>query len=78
MFKLGVTVKERTVNVLDHKSQEDMKARAVNTANEVAKFLMECKKDLQVATIIPSSESVYKQFVAENKKNVWIKKDGKV
>jgi hypothetical protein len=78
MFKLGVTVKERTVNVLDTKSQEDMKARAVNTANEVAKFLMECKKDLQVATIIPSSETVYKQFVAENKKPVWIKKDGKV
>jgi len=78
MFKLGVTVKERTVNVLDNKSQEDMKARAVNTANEIAKFLAECKKDLQVATIIPSTESVYKQFVAENKKLLWVKRDGKV
>ena len=39
MFKLGVTIKERTVNVLDSKSQEDIKARAVNTANEVASFL---------------------------------------
>jgi len=78
MFKLGVTVKERTVNVLDNKSQEDMKARAVNTANEIAKFLTECKKDLQVATIIPSTESVYKQFVAENKKLLWVKRDGKV
>lgn len=78
MFKLGVTVKERTVNVLDNKSQEDMKARAVNTANEIAKFLTECKKDLQVATIIPSTESVYKQFIAENKKLIWVKRDGKV
>ncbi|MFZ3103743.1 MAG: cache domain-containing protein [Smithella sp.] len=78
MFKLGVTVKERTVNVLDNKSQEDMKARAVNTANEIAKFLAECKKDLQIATIIPSTESVYKQFVAENKKLLWVKRDGKV
>ena len=78
MFKLGVTVKERTVNVLDNKSQEDMKARAVNTANEIAKFLTECKKDLQFATIIPSTESVYKQFVAENKKLLWVKRDGKV
>src|SRR5512137_613813 len=77
MFKLGVTVKERTVNVLDNKSQEDMKARAVNTANEVAKFLMECKKDLQVATIIPSTETVYKQFISENKKSIWIKQNGK-
>ncbi len=63
MFKLGVTIKERAVNVLDAKSQEDIQARAVNTANEIASFLMECKKDLQVATIIPSTENVYKQFV---------------
>ena len=78
MFKLGVTIKERAVNVLDNKSQEDIKARAVNTANEVASFLMECKKDLQVATIIPSTETVYKQFVSENKKPLWVKRDGKV
>ena len=78
MFKLGVTVKEKTVNVLDQKSQEDIKARAVNTANEVAKFLAESKKDLQVATILPSTESVYKQFISENKKPVWVKRDGKV
>lgn len=77
MFKLGVTVKEKTVNVLDTKSQEDIKARAVNTANEVAKFLMETKKDIQVATILPSTETVYKQFVSENKKPVWVKRDGK-
>lgn len=78
MFKLGVTIKERAVNVLDAKSQEDIKARTINTANEVASFLMECKKDLQVATIIPSTEAVYKQFVSENKKPLWIKKDGKI
>jgi hypothetical protein len=78
MFKLGVTVRERTVNVLDKKSQEDIKARSVNTANEIAKFLMDIKKDLQVATIIPSTDNGYKQFISENKKPVWIKKDGKV
>jgi len=78
MFKLGVTIKERTVNVLDNKAQEDIKARAVNAANEVASFLMESNKDLQVATIIPSTEAVYKQFVSENKKPVWVKRDGKI
>jgi hypothetical protein len=77
MFKLGVTIKERAVNVLDAKAQEDIKARAVNTANEIASFLMECKKDLQIATIIPSTETVYKQFVSENKNPIWIKRDGK-
>jgi hypothetical protein len=78
MFKLGVTIKERAVNVLDAKSQEDIKARAENTANQVASFLMECKKDLQVATIIPATDVVYKQFVDENKKPLWIKVEGKV
>ncbi len=78
MFKLGVTIRQNTVNVLDNKSQEDIRARAVNTANEVTNFLMEINKDLQVATIIPSTESVYKQFVSENKKPVWIKRDGKI
>lgn len=78
MFKLGVTVRERAVNVLDSKAQEDIKARAVNAANEVANFLMECNKDLQVATIIPSTEDVYKQFISENKKQVWVKRDGKI
>jgi hypothetical protein len=78
MFKLGVTIKDRAVNVLDAKSQEDIKARAVNTANQVASLLMECKKDLQVATIIPSTESVYKQFLSENKKPLWVKRNGNV
>jgi hypothetical protein len=78
MFKLGVTIKERTVNVLDVKSQEDIKARAQNTANQVASFLMECKKDLQVATIIPATEVVYKQFIDENKKPLWVKANGKI
>ena len=78
MFKLGVTIRQNTVNVLDNKSQEDIRARAVNTANEVANFLMESNKDLQVATIIPSTEAVYKQFVSENKKPVWVKRDGKI
>lgn len=78
MFKLGVTIKQNTISAIDQKSQEDIRARAVNTANEVANFLMECNKDLQVATIIPSTETVYKQFISENKKPVWVKREGKI
>jgi len=78
MFKLGVTIKERTVNVLDTKVQEDIRARAFNAANQVAGFLTECNKDLQVATIIPASEAVFKQFVSENKRSIWVKRDGKI
>jgi hypothetical protein len=78
MFKLGVTIKQSTISAIDQKSQEDIRARAVNTANEVASFLMECNKDLQVATIIPSTETVYKQFISENKRSIWVKRDGKI
>jgi hypothetical protein len=78
MFKLGVTIKEKTVDVLDQKSQEEIKIRAINTADEVASFLMESKKDLLVATIIPTTETAYKQFVLENKKPLWIKEGKKI
>ena len=76
MFKLGDTIKERTVSVLQ--SQDEIKMRAINTADEVTNFLMECKKDLLVATIIPATESAYKQFIVENKKPLWVKENGKV
>ncbi|KAF0154882.1 MAG: integral membrane sensor signal transduction histidine kinase [Syntrophaceae bacterium] len=78
MFRLGDTIKARTVNVLDQKSQEEIKMRAINTADEVANFLMERKKDLLVATIIPATEAAYKQFIVENKKPLWVKIDGKI
>jgi hypothetical protein len=78
IFKLGVTVKERAVTALDQKSQEEIKVRAVNTAEEVANFLTERKKDTLIATIIPASEPVFKNFVNENRKNIWIKEDGKI
>lgn len=76
MFKLGDAIKERTVSVLE--SQDEIKMRAINTADEVANFLMECKKDLLVATIIPTTEAAYKQFIVESKKPLWVKEGGKV
>jgi hypothetical protein len=78
MFKLGITAKERAVTVLDQKSQEEIKIRATNTADEIAGFLMERKKDLLVSTIIPATEASYKQFVNENKRNLWVKSEDKI
>lgn len=78
MFKLGITAKERAVTVLDQKSQEEIKIRAINVADEVASFLTERKKDLFVATILPASESAYKQFLGENKRNIWAKEGDKI
>ena len=79
IFKLGVTVKEqRAVTVLDQKSQEEIKVRAINTADEVANFLTERKKDVLIATIVPPSEAAFKKFVNENRKNLWVKEGGKI
>ncbi|HOM06996.1 MAG TPA: cache domain-containing protein [Syntrophales bacterium] len=78
IFKLGVTVKERAVTVLDQKSQEEIKVRAINLADEVASFLNERKKDLLIATIIPATESAYKQFVNDNRRSVWVKEGDKI
>jgi len=78
IFKLGVTIREKAVTVLDQKSQEDIKIRAVNVADEVANFLREREKDVLVATIIPATESAYRQFVHDNRRPVWIKEEGKI
>ncbi len=79
IFKVGNIASERAVTGLDQKLQEEIKARTVQTADEVANFLMERKKDLLVATIIPTTDSSFKKFVSENQKNVWAKQpDGKI
>ena len=78
MFKLGVTIKERAVNVLDQKSQEEIKIRAINAAEEVANFLNERKKDVLTATILPANDTAYKQYLKDNNKNIWIKEEGKI
>lgn len=78
MFKMGVTIKESAVSILDQKSQEEIKMRAINTAEEVANFLNERRKDILTATIIPASEIAYKQFLKENNKNIWIKEKNKI
>ena len=78
IFKLGVTVKEKAVTALDPKSQEGIKILATNVADEVAGFLTERKKDLLIATILPQTEQSYKQFVNENKKDIWTKADGNI
>jgi hypothetical protein len=78
IFKLGITAKERAVTVLDQKSQEEIKIRAINVADEIATFLTERRKDLFVATILPASESAYKLFLSENKRNIWVKENDKI
>ena len=78
IFKVGDTARERAVTALDLKSQEEIKIRAIRTADEVANFLKERENDLKIATIIPASESAYKTFVNQKTQAIWIKKDNKI
>lgn len=78
IFKLGVTVREKAITVLDQKAQEEIKIRAINLADEVANFLNERKKDLLIATIIPATDSAFQKFVQENRRNIWVKEEGKL
>jgi hypothetical protein len=78
LFKLGVTFKERAVMVLDQKSQEEIKIRAINIADDIATFLKEREKDLMISTIIPPTDAAFKKFVQENKRAIWIKENDKI
>ncbi len=78
IFQLGDTSGKRAVAVLDQKSQEEIKARASNVAEEVAGFLQEREKDILIATILPSTEAAYKEFVDKNRQPLWVKQDGKI
>jgi hypothetical protein len=78
IYKVGDTARERAVTVLDQKSQEAIKIRAINTADDIANFLRERENDVLVASILPVTESAYKSFVNQQKKYVWIKEDGKI
>ncbi len=53
IFKVGDSARERATTVLDQKSQEEIKIRAINTAEEVANFLREREDDVLVASILP-------------------------
>ena len=78
IVQLGDTAKKRAVTVLDQKSQEEIKLRAMNVADEVADFLNERGKDVLIATILPTTDTAYKEFISKNKQALWIKKEGKV
>jgi hypothetical protein len=78
IFKVGETTRQRATAALDEKSQNGIKLRAINTAEDVAKFLGERRNDLMIATIIPTTDSTYKEFISKKKSSIWVKEGDKV
>jgi len=78
IFKVGETTRQRATTALDEKSKNEIKIRAINTAEEVTKFLGERRNDLLIATIMPTTDSAYKEFVSKKRSYIWTKKDKKI
>lgn len=78
IFKVGETTRQRATAALDEKSQNEIRIRAINTAEEVTKFLEERRNDLLNATIMPTTNSAYKEFVSKKRSYIWTKKDKKI
>ena len=78
IFKVGETTRQRATAALDEKSQNEIKIRAINTAEDVANFLGERRNDLMIATIIPTTDSIYKEFISKKNSYIWVKEGDKV
>jgi len=78
IFKVGETTRQRATAALDEKSQNEIRIRAINTAEDVAKFLGERRNDLMIATIIPTTDSIYKEFISKKNSYIWVKEGDKV
>ena len=78
IFELGDTARKRATVVLDEKLKDEIKLRAVHVADKAADFLRERERDMLIATILPTTETAYKEFTNKNKQPLWIKKEGKI
>ena len=78
ILKLGDTAREQAATVLDKKSQEEIKLRAMNVAEDVADFLRDREKDILIATILPAAETTYKEFILKNEKSLWVMKNNSI
>jgi hypothetical protein len=63
---------------LDQKSQQEIKVRALDLAQNVADFLRERQKDVLISTILPPTPSAYKEFLDTKTSALWIKKDSSI
>lgn len=74
----GGISKTGAVTALDEKSQQEIKVRAVDLAQNIAAFLNERQRDALIATIIPTNAGAYKEFFDTKTGEIWVKKDGQV
>ncbi len=69
----GGVSKTGATAALDQKSQEEMKVRAVDLGQGIADFLRERQKDVEIATILPTTAAAYKGFLDAKTTELWVK-----
>lgn len=74
----GGISKTGAVTALDEKSQQEIKVRAVDLAQNIASFLSERQRDALISTIIPPNAVAYKEFLDAKTGEIWVKKGGQV
>jgi len=72
----GGVSKTGSTAALDEKSQQEIKVRAMDLAENVGSFLRERQKDTLIATIMPATAAAYKGFLATKTGDLWVKKEG--
>jgi hypothetical protein len=75
IIHFGGMSKTGAMLALDQKSQQEIKVRALDLAQNVADFLRERQKDALIATILPSTPAAYKEFFDTKTSALWVKKD---
>jgi len=58
---------------LDQKSQEEIKMRAMDLGQSIADFLRERQKDVEIATILPTTAGAYQGFLTAKTGELWVK-----
>jgi hypothetical protein len=61
---------------LDQKSQQEIKVRAVDLAQSIADFVHERQRDALIATILPPTAGVYREFLSTKTGDLWVKEQG--
>jgi len=69
----GGVSKTGATAALDQKSQEEMKVRAMDLGQNIADFLRERQKDVEIATILPTTAAAYQGFLTAKTSELWVK-----
>lgn len=73
IVRFGGISKTGTMTALDQSSQQELRLRATDLAQDIATFLSERQKDILVTSILPATAESYTAFLATKTQDLWVK-----